>query len=287
MSRRRRDARCRRSSSSSARAAARCRCCRSRDPRGQGLRRLPGERHLAALRRRRRSATATMPRSTARRPSARRRCRCRTSTRASSTASRSLLFGPYAGFSTQVPQARLAARPFPLNRTRQHPADAGRGAREFRADRISDRPDPADSRSISSRRCSSSSRRRSARTGSRRSPASGCRSSSPTKTTPACSNSAPSWSPPQTARWSPCSAPRPAHRPPHSSRSGAAELLRERADRRRLAARLKSIIPTYGIDLKQDVAACRDIRARTAKVLGIEQQPSAATPSLQTAGARG
>ncbi|HEY6760658.1 MAG TPA: malate dehydrogenase (quinone) [Baekduia sp.] len=50
--------------------------------------------------------------------------------------------------------------------------------------------------------------------------------------------------------------------------------------------RLKRIIPTYGIDLKQDAAACRDIRARTAKVLGIEQQPSVATPSLQTAGAR-
>ncbi len=50
--------------------------------------------------------------------------------------------------------------------------------------------------------------------------------------------------------------------------------------------RLKTIIPTHGIDLKQDAAACHDIRARTAKVLGIEQQPSAATPSLQTAGAR-
>jgi malate dehydrogenase (quinone) len=51
--------------------------------------------------------------------------------------------------------------------------------------------------------------------------------------------------------------------------------------------RLKSIIPTYGIDLKQDAAACRDTRAATAKVLGIEQQPSAATPSLQTTGTRG
>jgi hypothetical protein len=50
---------------------------------------------------------------------------------------------------------------------------------------------------------------------------------------------------------------------------------------------LKSIIPTYGIDLKRDAAACRDIRARTASVLGIEQQPRAAAPSVQTAAARG
>jgi malate dehydrogenase (quinone) len=33
--------------------------------------------------------------------------------------------------------------------------------------------------------------------------------------------------------------------------------------------RLKTIIPTYGIDLTQDPAACRDIRARTAAVLGL------------------
>jgi len=31
--------------------------------------------------------------------------------------------------------------------------------------------------------------------------------------------------------------------------------------------RLKTIIPTYGIDLIQDAAACRDIRAQTAAVL--------------------
>lgn len=34
--------------------------------------------------------------------------------------------------------------------------------------------------------------------------------------------------------------------------------------------RLKSIIPTYGIDLRQDAIACRDIRASTAKVLKLE-----------------
>jgi malate dehydrogenase (quinone) len=51
--------------------------------------------------------------------------------------------------------------------------------------------------------------------------------------------------------------------------------------------RLKSIIPTYGIDLKLDAAACRETRARTAKVLGIAQQPNVAAPALQTAGARG
>jgi malate dehydrogenase (quinone) len=33
--------------------------------------------------------------------------------------------------------------------------------------------------------------------------------------------------------------------------------------------RLKTIIPTYGIDLKQDAAACRNIRAKTAAVLGL------------------
>ena len=31
--------------------------------------------------------------------------------------------------------------------------------------------------------------------------------------------------------------------------------------------RLKTIIPTYGIDLIQDAATCRDIRAQTAAVL--------------------
>jgi malate dehydrogenase (quinone) len=34
--------------------------------------------------------------------------------------------------------------------------------------------------------------------------------------------------------------------------------------------RLKAIIPTYGIDLKQDAAACRDTRAKTAAVLRLE-----------------
>jgi malate dehydrogenase (quinone) len=34
--------------------------------------------------------------------------------------------------------------------------------------------------------------------------------------------------------------------------------------------RLKTIIPTYGIDLTQDAAATRDIRAKTAAVLGLE-----------------
>ena len=33
--------------------------------------------------------------------------------------------------------------------------------------------------------------------------------------------------------------------------------------------RLKTIIPTYGIDLIQDAAACRDTRAQTAAVLGL------------------
>jgi malate dehydrogenase (quinone) len=49
----------------------------------------------------------------------------------------------------------------------------------------------------------------------------------------------------------------------------------EKCFRHELAAggwrqRLKTIIPTYGIDLKQDAAACRDIRARTAKVLKLD-----------------
>jgi malate dehydrogenase (quinone) len=33
--------------------------------------------------------------------------------------------------------------------------------------------------------------------------------------------------------------------------------------------RLKTIIPTYGIDLTQDAAALRDTRAKTAAVLGL------------------
>ncbi len=33
--------------------------------------------------------------------------------------------------------------------------------------------------------------------------------------------------------------------------------------------RLKTVVPTYGIDLTQDAAACRDIRAKTASVLGL------------------
>jgi malate dehydrogenase (quinone) len=37
--------------------------------------------------------------------------------------------------------------------------------------------------------------------------------------------------------------------------------------------RLKAAIPTYGIDLQEDAAACRDIRARTAAVLRIENVP--------------
>jgi malate dehydrogenase (quinone) len=51
--------------------------------------------------------------------------------------------------------------------------------------------------------------------------------------------------------------------------------------------RLKTIIPTYGIDLKQDADALRETRARTAKVLRTDQQPTPATSSLETAGARG
>jgi malate dehydrogenase (quinone) len=38
----------------------------------------------------------------------------------------------------------------------------------------------------------------------------------------------------------------------------------------RWLGRLKTVIPTYGIDLKQDAAACRNIRSQTAKVLQLE-----------------
>jgi malate dehydrogenase (quinone) len=34
--------------------------------------------------------------------------------------------------------------------------------------------------------------------------------------------------------------------------------------------RLKTIIPTYGIDLKQDAAACRNNRAKPTAVLGLQ-----------------
>jgi malate dehydrogenase (quinone) len=50
--------------------------------------------------------------------------------------------------------------------------------------------------------------------------------------------------------------------------------------------RLKAIIPTYGIDLQQDADACRDIRARTAAVLRIEnvpEQPATGTASPRPA----
>jgi malate dehydrogenase (quinone) len=54
--------------------------------------------------------------------------------------------------------------------------------------------------------------------------------------------------------------------------------------------RLKVIIPTYGIDLQQDAAACRDTRARTAAVLQIENVPeqtetAAASPRQAAAAA--
>ena len=70
-------------------------------PEGQGLWRLPGQRHLAALRRRRRKPPPSCQGLRQGRRRDRRRCRCRTSTHASSTARHSLLFGPYAGFSTR------------------------------------------------------------------------------------------------------------------------------------------------------------------------------------------
>ncbi len=68
---------------------------------GAGLWRLPGERHLAALRRRRRQLAPSRQGLRQGAPAAPRPCRCRISTRASSAASRSLLFGPYAGFSSK------------------------------------------------------------------------------------------------------------------------------------------------------------------------------------------
>ena len=50
--------------------------------------------------------------------------------------------------------------------------------------------------------------------------------------------------------------------------------------------RLKTVIPTYGIDLKEDAAACRDIRAHTAAVLRIEnvpEQPATAATASRAA----
>jgi malate dehydrogenase (quinone) len=51
--------------------------------------------------------------------------------------------------------------------------------------------------------------------------------------------------------------------------------------------RLKEIIPTYGIDLKEDAEATRETRSRTASVLRIEQQQEPAVTSSHTAAARG
>jgi malate dehydrogenase (quinone) len=51
--------------------------------------------------------------------------------------------------------------------------------------------------------------------------------------------------------------------------------------------RLKTVIPTYGIDLKQDAAATRETRSRTATILGLPQQPGAPDTSAQPGAAEG
>jgi malate dehydrogenase (quinone) len=42
--------------------------------------------------------------------------------------------------------------------------------------------------------------------------------------------------------------------------------------------RLQRVIPSYGIDLAQDADAVRDVRARTAKVLQIEENAAVRGP---------
>ena len=49
--------------------------------------------------------------------------------------------------------------------------------------------------------------------------------------------------------------------------------------------RLRTIVPSYGIDLKQDAAACRDSRARTAAVLRIESVSQQSAPPSRAAAA--
>ena len=70
-------------------------------PEGKGYGGLPRQRHLVALRRAGNRIETPQPRFTARRHRARRRCRCRIWTPAWWKASHSVLFGPYAGFSTR------------------------------------------------------------------------------------------------------------------------------------------------------------------------------------------
>jgi malate dehydrogenase (quinone) len=73
-----------------------------------------------------------------------------------------------------------------------------------------------------------------------------------------------------TIRSSRCSEPHPARQLPHSF---GVEVL-EKCFEKKLAGgwrdRLNTIIPTYGIDLTQDADACRDVRAKTAAVLRVE-----------------
>ena len=91
------------------------------------------------------STTVTMPRSTARRRADRHHVGAASRHRIIG-GSRSLLFGPYAGFSTLFPQARLAHGPVSRrsNSGKILFADAGRRTRRCRAVRIPDRPGAAD-----------------------------------------------------------------------------------------------------------------------------------------------
>ena len=111
-----------RNSSSSAPAAARCHCCRSRaSPKGTAT---------AAFRSAASGCAATSP-AVSDRHHAKVYGKAAEGSPPMSVphldtriigGNKSLLFGPYAGFSTQVPQARLAHRSVPLDRTWQHSA---------------------------------------------------------------------------------------------------------------------------------------------------------------------
>ena len=103
----------------------------------------------------------------------------------------SLLFGPYAGFTTRIPETWLAHRSVPRHRTEQHPSHARRGARQCRSLRIPDWPGAAEQAAPVRRVAEILRHRRSRRLAACRCWGAGARSSSRTRTTKARSNSAP------------------------------------------------------------------------------------------------
>ena len=113
--------------------------------------------------------------------------------------------------------------------------------------------------------------RRTRATGSFRSLGSGCKSSSPTSGAEDCWSSEPSWSALRIARLSRFSAPRPALRRPPRSRSACLEkYFPDELTQSAWLPKLREMIPSYGVSLIDDANLTRRIRAETAAVLKLE-----------------